>query len=134
MMTRRQIVTLVVVLAAIWTPGFLTAASADTVDVANFSVILNGTTIFSDSFVAGLTLAGGSGTTLSSGQNFFNGTPASYSVQGTLVEAGNRGILNTDLFYYRHPSCPDTAVSSPRQPQLRHARDRPAVTHQPPVL
>jgi hypothetical protein len=86
-------------LAAIFTLGFVKAASADVATVDNFTVILNGTTIFSDSFGAGLTLAGGNppGATLPSGQNFSNGTPANYGVIGTVTEAGNKGILDSAL-------------------------------------
>jgi hypothetical protein len=80
-----------------FTLGFLTAASADVATVDNFTVILNGATIFSDSFGAGLTLAGGNipGTILPSGQNFSNGMPANYNVIGTVTETGNKAILDT---------------------------------------
>jgi hypothetical protein len=99
MMNRPSVIVCIVVLAAIFTFGFLTAASADVATVDNFTVILNGTTIFSDSFGAGLTLAGGNppGAILPSGQNFSNDTPANYGVIGTVTETGNRAVLNSAL-------------------------------------
>ena len=100
MMNRPSVIAYVVVLAAIFTLGFLTAASADVVNIDNFAVTRDGTTIFSDSFGAGMTLAGGSppGKLLASGMNFSNTTtPASYLVLGTVTETGNKGILDTAL-------------------------------------
>jgi len=99
MMNLRPLSTCILVLAAIFTLGFVKAASADVVTLDNFTVTLNGTTIFDDSFGAGLTLAGGNppGAILPSGQNFSNGTPANYGVIGTVTETGNRAILDSAL-------------------------------------
>jgi len=99
MMNLRPLSTCILVLVAIVTLGFVKAASADVVTLDNFTVTLNGTTIFDDSFGAGLTLAGGNppGAILPSGQNFSNGTPANYFVIGTVTETGNTAILNSAL-------------------------------------
>ena len=59
MMNRGSVVVCMTVLAAIFTLSFLTAASADVVNVDNFAVTLDGSTIFNDSSGASLTLAGG---------------------------------------------------------------------------
>jgi hypothetical protein len=58
MVNRPPVIACVVVLAAIFTLGGLRAASADVVNVDNFAVTRDGTTIFNDSFGAGLTFAG----------------------------------------------------------------------------
>jgi hypothetical protein len=98
-MNRPSVIVCIAVLAAIFTLGFLRAASADVVNIDHFAVTLNGAPLFDDSFGAGLTLAGGSppGKVLPSGQNFSTGTPANYGVIGTLTETGNKGILNSAL-------------------------------------
>jgi hypothetical protein len=100
MMNRPSVIACVVVLAAIFTPGFLTAASADVVNIDNFAVTRDSTPLFNDSFGANLTLAGGGppGALLPSGMNFSNTTtPASYLVIGTVTETGSKGILDTAL-------------------------------------
>lgn len=51
-MNRRPLLTSGLVLAALFTLGSMTAASADVVAIDNFAVTRNGTTIFSDSFGA----------------------------------------------------------------------------------
>jgi hypothetical protein len=100
MMNRPPVIACILVLAPIFTLGFLTAASADVVHIDHFAVTLNSAPLFDDSFGAGLTLAGGSppGKPLSSGVNFSNTpTQAKYQVIGTLTESGNKGILDTAL-------------------------------------
>jgi hypothetical protein len=88
-------------LAALFTPGFLTTASADVVSMDSFDVTLGPTTspiaTFNDTFGLNQTLAGGSppGTVLPSGVNFSDGTPGQYIVIGTLNETGNEAVLNT---------------------------------------
>jgi hypothetical protein len=98
-MNRPWFIAFFVVLAAIFTLGCLTAASADVVNIDHFAVTLNRAPLFDDSFGAGLTLAGGSppGAILPSGVNFSTGTPANYGVIGTLTETGNKGTLDTAL-------------------------------------
>jgi hypothetical protein len=100
MANRRSVIACILVLSTILTLGFLTAASADVVNIDNFAVTLNGVPLlFSDSFGAGQTLTGGNppGKILPSGLNFANGTPANYGVIGTVTETGNKGILDTAL-------------------------------------
>jgi hypothetical protein len=91
-MNRPSVIVCFAVLAAIFTLGFLTAASAEIVTIDHFAVTLNNAPLFDDSFGAGLTLVGGNlpGKILPSGQNFSNGTPANYGVIGTLTETGNK--------------------------------------------
>jgi hypothetical protein len=98
MMNRRLLITSIPVLAAMFAPGFLTAASADVVSMDEFKVTRNGTTIFDDTFSAGLTLAGGTGNVFSSGKDFSgSATQANYFVGGTVTETGNKAILDTAL-------------------------------------
>jgi hypothetical protein len=99
MMNRLSTIACIVVLAAIFTVGYLTAASADVVNIDHFAVTLGGAPLFDDSFGASQTLIGGNppGKILPSGQNFSTGTPANYGVIGTLTETGGKGILNTAL-------------------------------------
>ena len=67
-------------------------SAATVVDLDEFAVVRNGTTIFDDSFNRNTTLNGGSGTNLPSGTTFSDGTPASYFVQGSIPEtAANNG-------------------------------------------
>jgi hypothetical protein len=73
--------------AALFTLGFLSTASADVVDLHNFDVTLNGSTVFTDNFTTG-TLAGGSGTVLPAGPTYSDGSTALYQVIGTLQETG----------------------------------------------
>jgi len=65
----------------------------------DFTVTLDGNTIFSHAFGAGLTLAGGdlAGTVVSSGINSSNNTPAMDQVSGTVTETGNQARLDTAL-------------------------------------
>ena len=100
MMNRRPLSACMLVLAPILTLGFVNAASADVATLDNFTVIRDGTTIFSDSFGSGLTLVGGNppGAILSTGMNFSNSTTgANYGVIGTVTETGNKAILDTAL-------------------------------------
>ncbi|MGA7867773.1 MAG: hypothetical protein WCA23_27980, partial [Stellaceae bacterium] len=59
-------------------------AAATVVNVDEFAVVQNGTTIFDDSFDRNTTLNGGSGTSLPSGTTFSDGTAANYFVQGSM--------------------------------------------------
>jgi hypothetical protein len=59
MINRPPVIACIAVLAAIFALSFLTAASADVVNIDNFAVTRDGTPLFNDSFGAGLTLAGG---------------------------------------------------------------------------
>jgi hypothetical protein len=97
MMDRRPLIASVLVLAAMFTPGFLTAASADVVYMDDLSLTLNGTMVFNDTFSRGLTLAGGNppGTVLPSGTNFSDGSAGLYQVIGTVAESGNKARLDT---------------------------------------
>ena len=74
-------------------------AAATVVNVDEFAVVRNGTTIFDDNFDQNTTLIGGSGTPgVPSGTNFSDGTPATYFVQGSFSETtANNGqaLLDT---------------------------------------
>jgi hypothetical protein len=84
-------------LAALFTPGLVTAASADVVNLYNFGVTLNGNTVFTDNFSTG-TLNGGSGTVLPAGPKYSDGSLALYQVIGTVTETGGPPtLLNTAL-------------------------------------
>jgi hypothetical protein len=89
------ILTRILVPAAVFALGFPTAASADVVNMHNFGLTLNGSTVFTDAFGVNQVLAGGNGTVLPSGSNFSNGSPGLYLVMGTVTEAGNKAILDT---------------------------------------
>ena len=72
-------------------------AAATVVNVDEFAVSRNGTPIFDDSFDRNVTLNGGSGTSLPSGTNFSDGTPANYFVQGSFSETtANNGQAHLD--------------------------------------
>lgn len=94
----RRFSTYVPALAAMFTAGFLTDASADVVNMYNFGVTLNGSSVFTDNFSTG-TLNGGSGTVLSAGPKYSDGSTALYQVIGTLQETGappaSKAVLNT---------------------------------------
>jgi hypothetical protein len=78
--------------------AFPNAAAADVFNLDEFAVVNNGTQVFDDSFNRTLSLVGGSGTTLSSGTTFANGSPADYFVHGTINETtANNGqaVLDT---------------------------------------
>ncbi len=94
---RRPLTTCGFGLAAMFAPGFLTAASADVVYMDDFSLSLNSTTVFNDTFSLNQTLAGGAppGTVLPSGVNFSDGSPGRYIIIGTLKETGNKAMLDT---------------------------------------
>jgi hypothetical protein len=92
-MSRIPRITRVLGLAALFTPSFLTAASADVVNLYNFGVTLNGSPIFNDTFSQNQVL---SGLSVWSGINFPDGSPANYQVIGTLTETGAPPtVLNT---------------------------------------
>jgi hypothetical protein len=84
--------------AALFTLGFLSTASADVIDLHNFDVTLNGSTVFTDNFSTG-TLAGGSGAVLPAGPSYSDGSQALYQVIGTLQETGapptSKAVLDT---------------------------------------
>jgi hypothetical protein len=80
------------------TQAYSLDAAATVVNVDEFAVVQNGTTIFDDSFDRNTTLNGGSGTSLPSGTTFSDGTTANYFVQGSMPETtANNGQaqLNT---------------------------------------
>ena len=102
MMDRRPLIASVLVLAALFTPGFLSAASADVVNLYNLNVALSGNPVitnpvFTDTFSANQVLAGGTSTVLPSGLTYSDGTtPAFYDVVGTITETGSSPtVLNT---------------------------------------
>ena len=66
--------------AALVTEVYLVDAAASVVNVDEFAVARNGTTIFDDSFNRDITLDGGSGTVIPSGTTFSDGTAATYRV------------------------------------------------------
>jgi hypothetical protein len=83
---------------ALGAQAYSSDAAATAVNVDEFGVVRNGTTLFDDSFSQNTTLVGGSGTVLPSGTNFSDGTPASYRVIGSIPETtANNGQaqLNT---------------------------------------
>ena len=101
-MNRLPRITRVLGLTALLTPGLLTAASADVVNLYNLNVALSGNSVitnpvFTDTFSANQVLAGGTGTVLPSGLTYSNGTtPALYLVIGTVTETGSSPtVLNT---------------------------------------
>ena len=61
-------------------------AGATVVNFDEFAVMRDGTMIFNDSFDRNITLNGGSGSLVSSGTTFSDGTPATYRVQGSIPE------------------------------------------------
>ena len=71
---------------ALVTEAYSLDAAATVVDLDEFAVVRNGTTIFDDSFNRNTTLSGGSGTVLPSGTTFSDGTAANYRVQGSIPE------------------------------------------------
>jgi hypothetical protein len=81
--------------AALFTLGFLRAASADVATMDDFAVTLNGGTVFNDTFSINQTLVGGFGGVVPSGLTFPDGSAALYSVLGTVTEAGHKAILDT---------------------------------------
>jgi hypothetical protein len=88
-------------LAALFTPGFVTAASADVVSLYNLNLALNGNStitnpVFSDSFNGNQVLAGGTGAVLPAGPTYSDGIAAFYLVIGTVQETGSSPtVLNT---------------------------------------
>src|SRR5262249_33255133 len=94
-MTKMQCVvrTAVVLLSAAFiTQAYSRHAAATVVNIDEFAVVRNGTTIFDDSFDRNTTLNGGSGAILPSGTTFSDGTLASYGVRRHFTEsATNNG-------------------------------------------
>jgi hypothetical protein len=90
---RRVLRTAVVLLsAALITGAYSLDAVATVINIDEFEVVRNGTTLFEDSFDRNTTLNGGSGAYLPSGTNFHDGTGASYFVRGSFAEsATNNG-------------------------------------------
>ena len=73
-------------------------AGATVVNFDEFAVTRDGTTLFHDSFDRNITLNGGSGSLVSSGTTFSDGTPANYRVTGSIPETpanNGRAQLNT---------------------------------------
>ncbi len=68
--------------AALVTEAYSLDAAASVVNLDEFAVVRNGTTIFDDSFNRNITLNGGSGTVIPSGTTFSDGTAASYRRPG----------------------------------------------------
>jgi hypothetical protein len=97
---------------ALVTEAYSVDAAASVVNVDEFAVARNGTTIFDDSFNRNITLNGGSGTVIPSGTTFSDGTAATYRVIGSISEtAANNGQvqLNTavgSLMAQAPPSIP----------------------------
>jgi hypothetical protein len=97
-MHRRYFEPVPVVAIAILAAATPNVAAATIVDMNEFAVTLGTAQIFDDSFNRNATLVGGSGTVLSSGTTFANGSPANYLVRGTINETtANNGqaVLNT---------------------------------------
>jgi hypothetical protein len=91
-------VAIALLLVALVTQAYSIDAAADVVNLDEFTVARNGTTIFDDSFNRNTTLNGGSGTLLPSGTTFSDGTAANYVVRGSIPETtANNGQaqLNT---------------------------------------
>jgi hypothetical protein len=82
---------------ALVTQAYSIDAAAAVVNVDEFAVARDGTTIFDDSFNRNITLNGGSGTVLPSGTTFSDGTTANYIVQGSILETtANNGQAQLD--------------------------------------
>jgi len=99
--------------AAFAAQAYSLEAGATAVNVDEFGVVRNGTTLFDDSFSQNTTLVGGSGTVLPSGTNFSDGTPASYRVIGSIPETtANNGQaqLNTANGLLIHQPPPNIPV------------------------
>jgi hypothetical protein len=88
----------VLLLAALVTEAYSLDAAGTVVNLDEFAIVRNGTTIFDDSFDRNTTLNGGSGTVLPSGTTFSDGTPANYRVIGSISETtanSGQAQLNT---------------------------------------
>src|SRR5690242_10405694 len=104
-------VTTILGLAALFTPGFLTPASADVIDLYNLNVTLNGSPAFTDSFSATQVLAGGTGAVFPAGPGltYSDGTTqAFYAVMG---RSGKPGV-------HRPCSTPRKGANSSRRPPV----------------
>src|SRR5271165_3386768 len=83
--------------AALVTVVYSIDAAADVVNLDEFTVARNGTTIFDDSFNRNTTLNGGSLKVLPSGTTFSDGTAANYAVRGSIPETtANNGQAQLD--------------------------------------
>ena len=69
-MMRQPLITCALVPAALFTLGFLKAASADVAVMDEFTVTRSGIPVFDDKFSAGLPLVGGTGAVLPAGTTF----------------------------------------------------------------
>jgi ABC-type amino acid transport substrate-binding protein len=99
--------------AAFAAQAYSLEARATAVNIDEFGVVRNGTTLFDDSFSQNTTLVGGSGTVLPPGTNFSDGTPASYRVIGSIPETtANNGQaqLNTANGLLIHQPPPNIPV------------------------
>ena len=85
-MCRSRRVAVAFLSSALLTGAYSIYARADVVNLDEFAVVRNGTTIFEDSFNRNITLNGGSGTVVPSGTTFSDGTAATYRVQGSIPE------------------------------------------------
>jgi PEP-CTERM motif len=86
------------VLAGLAAAAAPSPAAATLIHMDEFSVTLNGSPLFDDSFNQNTTLNGGAGSTVASGVNFAAGGPASYFVHGAIPEStANNGqaLLDT---------------------------------------
>ncbi|HEV3256615.1 MAG TPA: PEP-CTERM sorting domain-containing protein [Gemmataceae bacterium] len=97
-MCRARRLAIALLLVALVIQAYSIDAAADVVNLDEFAVARNGTTIFDDSYNRNTTLNGGSGTSLPSGTTFSDGTAANYVVRGSIPETtANNGQaqLNT---------------------------------------
>jgi len=95
---RRLRVALLFVLAGLGTAAVPGSAKATSIHMDEFSVTLNGSPLFDDSFNQNTTLNGGTGSTVASGVNFAGGSPANYFVHGIIPESttnNGQALLNT---------------------------------------
>ena len=112
-MSQARGVTLALILsAALVTQAYSLDASATVVNVDEFAVVQNGTTIFDDSFDRNTTLNGGSGTSLPSGTTFSDGTAANYRVVGSFPKTTGEQRPGTAEYRERSPDRSGPAIHS----------------------
>ena len=124
-------VAIALLLSALVTQAYSLDASATVVNVDEFAVVQNGTTIFDDSFDRNTTLNGGSGTSLPSGTTFSDGTAANYRVVGSFPKTTGEQRPGTAEYRERFPgrSAPAIHPAHPggfRRPTDRHGPRRAA--------
>jgi hypothetical protein len=73
--------------AALVPEAYSLHAAATVVNIDEFAVVRNGTTLFDDSFDRNTTLNGGSGAILPSGTSFSDGIAANYGVRSSFAES-----------------------------------------------